>query len=110
GASELVRNQFKGLGSNVILVLPASQQQGGVRQGTVMTLTESDTVAIAEECPSVLAVSPLVQTSGQVIGGNVNWSPKDMIGVGPDFLIVRNWPMQSGEFFTPRQVAAASNV
>ena len=104
GASELVRNQFKSLGSNVILVLPASSQNGGVRSGVVMTLTEGDTVAIATECPSVLAVSPIIPTTGQVIGGNINWSPKEMTGVGPDYVIVRNWPMQSGRFFAQRDV------
>src|SRR6266536_2360327 len=81
GASELVRSQFKSLGSNVILVLPASSQSGGVRQGTVMTLTEADTQAIATECPSVMAVSPIIPMQGQVIGGNINWSPKEMVGV-----------------------------
>src|ERR1019366_7030190 len=110
GASELVRNQFKSLGSNVILVLPASSQNGGVRQGVVMTLTEGDTAAIATECPSVLAVSPIIPTSGQVIGGNINWSPKEMTGVGPDYVIVRNWPMQAGEFFSQREIAGVTKV
>jgi putative ABC transport system permease protein len=110
GASELVRSQFKSLGSNVILVLPAMSQQGGVRQGTVMTLTENDIAAIATECHSVLAVSPIIPTSGQVIGGNVNWSPKEMTGVGPDYVIVRNWPMQSGEFFIQRDVVGIAKV
>ena len=110
GASELVRNLFKGLGSNVILVLPASKQSGGVRQGPMMTLTQGDTHAIATECPSVFAVSPLIPTSGQVIGGNINWSPKEMLGVGPDYVVVRNWPMQSGEFFTEREVAGVAKV
>ena len=110
GAGELVRVQFKSLGSNVILVLPASRENGGVRQGTFMTLTEGDTRAIATECPSVAAVSPLIPTSGQVIGGNVNWSPKDMAGVGPDYVKVRTWPMTTGEFFAERDVAAAAKV
>src|SRR5262245_12559870 len=95
GAGELVRNQFKSLGSNVILVLPDRSQSGGVRQGSVMTLTEADTYAIATECPSVAAVTPVIPMQGQVIGGNINWSPKEMVGVGPDYVIVRNWPMQS---------------
>src|SRR5437870_2527693 len=74
GASELVRNQFKNLGSNVIIVTPAASQSGGVRGGTVMTLTKEDTEAIAAECPSVSAVTPLVGCSGQVIRESVNWS------------------------------------
>jgi putative ABC transport system permease protein len=109
-ASRLVQDQFQNIGSNVIVVLPASSQTGGLRSGAVMTLTEADAHAIPAECPSVLAVSPFIGTSGQVIGGNVNWKPDQMLGVGPDYVIVRNWPMASGEFFTERDIAGATKV
>jgi putative ABC transport system permease protein len=110
GAGRLVENQFQNLGSNVILVLPASRENGGVRQGTVATLTQADAEALATECPSIMAVSPLIGTSGQVIGGNVNWRPNDMQGVGPDYTRVRNWPMASGEFLTERDVSGSAKV
>src|SRR5260370_4264615 len=109
-AGQLVQEQFQNLGSNVIVVLPTSSQTGGLRTGSVTTLTEQDAQAIAEECPSVLAVSPFIGTSGQVIGGNVNWKPDQMLGVGPDYVIVRNWPMASGAFFTERDIASATKV
>src|SRR5260370_20118017 len=57
-AGQLVQDQFQTLGSNVIIVLPANNQAGGVRSGTVQTLTEADAHAISDECPSVLSVSP----------------------------------------------------
>ena len=82
GASQLVRTQFQSLGSNVIVVLPGSQHTGGVRQGQVATLTAADAAAIATECPAVRAVSPLVPTSAQVIGGNVNWKPNEVLPPG----------------------------
>ncbi len=110
GASKLVRDSFQNLGSNVMVVFPASNERGGVRQGTVTTLTQADAAALAAECPSLAAVSPIVITSGQVIGGNVNWQPKDMAGVGPDYVLVRNWPMLAGEFFTERDVTGATKV
>jgi putative ABC transport system permease protein len=75
-----------------------------------MTLTEADTYAIANECPSVMACSPIVPTAGQIIGGNVNWLPKDMAGVGIDYQIIRNWPLASGEFFTQRDILGATKV
>jgi putative ABC transport system permease protein len=109
-ATRLVQDQFQNIGSNVIVVLPASSQTGGLRSGAVMTLTEADAHAIPAECPSVLAVSPFIGTSGQVIGGNVNWKPDQMLGVGPDYVIVRNWPMATGEFFTERDIAGATKV
>jgi putative ABC transport system permease protein len=109
-ASQLMQEQFQNLGSNVIVVLPASSQTGGLRSGAVTTLTEADSNAIATECPSVLAVSPFIGTSGQIIGGNVNWKPDQMLGVGPDYPIVRNWPMAGGEFFGQRETVGASKV
>ena len=75
------------------------------------TLTADDARAIGEECPAVRAASPFVGAAGPtVIGGNANWKPDSMQGVGPDFLIIRNWRMAAGEFFTDRDVQAANKV
>lgn len=110
GATELVQKQFANLGSAVIVVMPARSQRGGVRQGNVPTLTPGDAAAIARECPAVRAVSAYLPVSGQVIGGNLNWKPAEMTGVSPDYLLVRNWPLEQGEFFSEREVAGASKV
>ncbi len=110
GATEMVQSEFQTLGSNVILVFPDPKKANGVRQGTVATLTAADSNAIADECPAVKATSPLVLTSGQIVGGNVNWQPHDMHGVGPDYLIVRNWPLVSGEFFSEGDIVGANKV
>jgi putative ABC transport system permease protein len=109
-AGQLIQDQFATLGSNVIIVLPATNQSGGVRSGTMTTLTAADAQAIGEECPSVLAISPFIGTTGQVIGGNMNWQPDQMYGVGPDYTIVRNWPIASGEFFSEREIVGVSKV
>jgi putative ABC transport system permease protein len=110
GASELIQGQFRSLGTNFIVVLPGRSQRAGALQGALPTLTEADAFAIARECPAVQAVSPQVSASGQVVGGNVNWNPAEMSGVGADYLIVRNWTMAQGEFFTDRDVASAAKV
>jgi putative ABC transport system permease protein len=73
-------------------------------------LTAADAAAIGSECPSVLASSPLVGSGGQVIFGNTNWSPRELWGVGTDFLLVRNWQLRTGEFFGSRDVKSASKV
>jgi len=109
-ASALVTSQFQSLGSNVLIVFPGSGQSGGVRSGQLPSLTPEDAKAIAEECPAVKAVSETVGASGQVIGGNVNWKPDSMFGVGHDYPIVRNWPLAAGEFFSERDITAAAKV
>ena len=109
-ASALVQGQLQGLGTNVIVVFPSNRGSGGVRDTAVPTLTSADSEAIGKECPAVLAASPIVGAGGQVIYGNSNWKPRDMQGVGPDYLTVRNWQLQSGAFFTHRDITAAAKV
>jgi putative ABC transport system permease protein len=109
-AGELVQGQFQALGTNVLIVFPEARRDGGVRQGTAPTLTAADAAAIANECPSVLAAAAFVWTTGQVIYGNVNWNPDEMLGVGSDFLLVRNWQLRTGNFFTSREINAAEKV
>jgi putative ABC transport system permease protein len=109
-ASALVQGQFEALGTNVIVVYPEMRQQAGVRQNRSVTLTADDSVAITTECSSVIAASPLVGAGGQIIYGNANWLPREMLGVGIDYLTVRNWPLEYGGFFTDRDIAGASKI
>ncbi|MCC9599229.1 ABC transporter permease [Stieleria sp. JC731] len=110
GANRLVQGELQGLGTNVIFITPGQTKEGGVQQNDAPTLTASDADAIAAECPAVLAASPMVWTGGQVIFGNENWSPKEMLGVGPDFLQVRAWPLEAGSFFSDADVDANAKV
>ena len=45
-----------------------------------------------------------------MIYGNENWSPKEMLGVGPDFLTVRNWGLDAGSFFSSADIEANAKV
>ena len=90
-ALHLVQSQFEAIGTNVIVVVPGSKRGGGgVSQANIPTLTARDSDAIAKECSAVLASSPLVGAQGQIIYGNSNFSPREMYGVGADYLTVRN--------------------
>ncbi len=109
-ASQLVQDQFQSLGTNVLVIFPQMQRRGGVQQGVAPTLTAKDAEAIAADSPSVMATSPIVGASAQIIAGNTNWSPREMIGVGEDYLVVRNWPLRRGGFFSEREVHSAAKV
>jgi putative ABC transport system permease protein len=111
GGQTLIQNEFRNLGSNVLVVFPRMKESaGGVREGRYQTLTADDAKAIMDECPAVRAASPLVGAAGQVVGGNANWKPDNMQGVGPDYLLVRNWNMAAGDFFSERDVTGADKV
>jgi putative ABC transport system permease protein len=109
-ATGLVQNELQAIGTNVMVVFPGRQRSGGVRQGLVPTLTAADSNAIAEQCPSILASSPVVGMQGHVVFGNSNYNPRDCIGVGIEYLTVRNWPLRQGGFFTDREVSSAATV
>ena len=81
-----------------------------MRKSGAATLSSDDAEAISEECPAVLAASPIVWTRAQVIVGNVNWSPDEMLGVGADYLMVRNWPLRRGDFFSKQEITSAAKT
>ncbi len=109
-ASALVQGELENFGTNVMIIFPGENKKGGVRSGRVNTLTSDDAKAISDECQSVFAASPLVGTGGQVVFGNLNIRPNEMFGVGPDYLKVRNWPMEYGAFFDEAQIDKADKV
>src|SRR5262245_41704630 len=109
-ASNLVQGQFTMLGTNVIFVFPGNVRRGPVMQSNTPTLTAKDSEAIAKECPSVRASFPMVGAQGQVNCCNAEVSPGLMMGVGTDFLIVRNWGLARGGFFSERDISSAAKV
>ncbi len=109
-ASQLVQGEFEAFGTNVILVFPGNEQSSrGVRR-QIQTLTAPDATALGEECESVVAASPVVIAAAPAVYGNCNWTPTESMGVGEDFVVVRNWQLRLGNFFTERDIKAANKV
>jgi putative ABC transport system permease protein len=111
GAEFSVEQQITSLGTNVLIVLPGSQNTSGLRQGagTMTNLTEDDAMAIQRECPAVALLSPGTRSGGQVIAGNMNWAT-GIEGTGPDYLEIRKWGIEYGEFYTDQDVKGAAKV
>ncbi len=111
-AGAMIQEQFHSLGTNVLIVFPGSRQEGGVRRGagTSTTLTPEDCDAINNECESVVAASPIVGGTGQIVYGNSNWAPNEILGVNERYLTTRNWALARGSFFTQREITSAAKV
>lgn len=111
GATERVQEQMKGLGSNIMLVLPGGVSQAGVRLGaqTRQRLTEDDAQAIALEIPQVQVAAPTSRTTGQLVWGNANWGT-NVMGVNNDYLEARDWPLQTGRPFDAAELAGSAKV
>jgi putative ABC transport system permease protein len=111
GATQRVQEQMKGLGSNIMLVLPGGVSQAGVRLGaqTRQRLTEEDAQAIALDIPQVQVAAPTSRTSGQLVYGNTNWGTS-IFGVNNDYLEARDWPLASGRLFDAGELAGSAKV
>jgi putative ABC transport system permease protein len=111
GAKRMINTQIASLGDNLLTIFPGSHTAGGAHggAGTMTTLTEEDAIAVRNECPAVAKVSPVVQSGGQVVAGNLNWGTS-IQGYSPEFLSIRSWTMASGSFFTDQDVRGATKV
>jgi putative ABC transport system permease protein len=110
GAQATIEEQVKSAGTNTINVNAGNFTQGGVRQGQGMSssLTPEDAQAL-RQVPGVQYVAAGVNSRGQVIAGNQNWSTR-IEGTDVDFQSIRNWPTKYGAFFTPQDVSSAAKV
>src|SRR5262249_31370840 len=67
--------------------------------------------AIAEQCPAIKNVAPVVRARTQVVYGGKNWVPMNIYGTTPEFLDVRGWNnMAEGSMFSDRDVRNGSKV
>ena len=111
GARAATLKQFERFGTNVLTVRSGQMRRGPVRGGvgSQQNLTWADAEAIAQECPSVVAVAPEVQTSAQVKAGNANTNTR-IVGTTEALPSVRDLTLAEGTFFTAREVKARSKV
>ncbi len=111
GAKAQVEAQIASLGQNVVLIFSGSISRGGVHSGwgSAGTLAIEDATAITRDVPGVVAISPELRTGNQVASGNQNWSTQ-VLGEGPDYLDIRQWPLATGSMFSEQDVRSANKV
>ncbi len=111
GSKMSIQNQISSMGTNMVFVMPGSQQRGGVQFGSsaAQSLLEKDVTAIKNESPSIAAISPEVRSSGQVVFGNMNW-PSVLYGGNADYFSIRKIEVKSGRIFTEKEITSAAKV
>jgi len=113
GSSFTIEQTIAKMGANVVQIDPADSWNTGVSTGTGgrVTLTPDDADAIRRDCPALRWVAPSVDTRRQVIYGNRNWYPRNILGTTPDYLMVRDWAnLREGSSFTDDDVRGAACV
>ena len=111
GAQRQVQEEIAAMGTNTLWIRAGSRRSWGIRSGsgTMNTLNAADFEAIAQEVPTVQAVSPSASTMAQVVFGNQNWNTR-IEGYNEQYPLLRNWPLTQGSFFEESHVKTASRV
>jgi putative ABC transport system permease protein len=111
GAREMIGEQIRSIGSNLILILPGATVSSGMRMGagSVHTLRSTDAEAIAKECPAVKLTAPNWGDVTQVVYGNRNWRTR-VTGTWETSFQIRDWPIRYGRMFTPEEDKRAAKV
>lgn len=111
GSKRSIQAEISEMGSNMIMIQPGGDIRGGVRQeaSSMETLKLEDYQNIVDETRYVAAVSPSVNSSGQVIYG-ANNAPTTIYGISPDYMEIRRYKVEDGEMFTEQDIAVAAKV
>jgi len=107
GAQQAIEEGIESGGANMLIVLAGNRTIGGVRLGfgASSRLTAADAEAI-RALPDVAYVSPGLRTRAQVIANGQNWNTS-IEGAGADMPEIHAWQLESGTFFTARDVQNA---
>lgn len=110
GSKNSIKAQISEMGSNMIMIHPGNMQRGGVRQSAddMQTLEVADFEAL-QTVKGVAAISPSVNSSGQLVNGNNNW-PSSIYGVTPEYLDIRKLKVKDGAMFTEHDIKSAAKV
>jgi putative ABC transport system permease protein len=107
GATQSVRSQIAGMGSNLLIVMPG--QMRGPGSGSAANFKTSDAQAIGTQIGSLQAVAPTVTRRVSAIYGARNWKTS-VTGTTNDYFTAGNWTLGAGRTFTDGELGSGKAV
>lgn len=115
GAQAAITSEIQGIGSNLVVVIPGSLEQGGggpaqaIGTAASLTLSDADALADPQNVPHAAAVAPVLNRRAQAIhtGENVN---TEIVGVTPSYQDVRPWDLERGRFVSQTDLDTTARV
>ncbi len=106
---QYILNQIQSIGTNWIY----AEYQGGAQRVTNAPddpLTLDDMNAARQEVPGIIAASPVVPLADRIPVGNGKERDVQILGVYPEYSVVRNLVVVSGRFFDAQDEQAHNKV
>jgi putative ABC transport system permease protein len=107
GATQSVRNQIAGMGSNLLMVLPG--QGFGPAAGDAPRFRIGDAEAIRQQVRLAQAVAPTATRRTTAVYGARNWMTP-VTGTTGEYFAAANWQLAAGRAFTEAEVRAGASV
>jgi putative ABC transport system permease protein len=112
GATQSIKAQISGLGTNLLMVRPGQRSGpgggGGGGGGGVPQFNEGDAEAIAAQIGGVASVAPEGRASVTVVANGRNWATS-VVGSSNAWFDTGNWKLASGRIFgADEQLAGAA--
>jgi len=115
GVSVYIEEQFQSIGSNLLFVVPGSQEErrsappGSLGREAELTIGDAEALHDPLRAPDVAAVAPELYRPTVVAAGSRN-KIADVQGVTPEFAPVRNWFPEVGEFISQEHLTSRARV
>jgi putative ABC transport system permease protein len=109
GTKVSVLDSINAIGSNMAIVFPQPENNGGRRVVDRGRLTERDARAVQRLVPGVATIAPQLRSTVQMVIAGRNASTT-AIGATPDYAIVTNTNIESGRFVNEADVRTAARV
>ena len=107
GATQSVRNQIAGMGSNLLMVLPG--QGFGPGSGDAPRFRVADAEALRAQVSLAQAVAPTATRRTTAVYGARNWMTP-VTGTTNAYFAAANWSLAGGRTFTDAEVRAGAAV
>jgi putative ABC transport system permease protein len=107
GATQSVRAQIAGMGSNLLIVLPG--QGFGPGAGDAPRFRIADAESLRAQLSTAQAVAPTVTRRTTAVYGARNWMTA-VVGTTSAYFTAGNWTLAEGRTFTDPEVRAGASV
>jgi len=111
GTQNSVEASISAMGTNLLQIMPKRQNNRSGQNTAMRTsgFTKNDLQKLKDESSYTTAISGVVNTNATVVGSEGN-AQVSITGVEPDYIIAKNYKVESGIFFSSDDLKAHNTV